>query len=213
MKKSHKIIILLLIVAYVGTLLYFLLKEPKHYNTHASEHADIIATNDTLKAHDSVSTRIIDSLKKGNRQLDSANKKLLTGQAASERKLNAKANEVRTLVEQIREINQDTGYFGHLLDSLKGQVESLNYLIVQYEAYSDSINNVNAALQSNYGAIILEKDKRYNELKRAYDKLLKAYTDLFADYTKAQRSIKRANLKTKIAALLALIGGAAAVLK
>jgi DNA repair exonuclease SbcCD ATPase subunit len=211
MKKNIIIIALIAIVAAV--LLYLIVHEPKQQENHAAEHADIVAANDSLKAHSTFSAHVIDSLKKCNHTLDSANKSLIKGQTQTERKLNAKANEVKTLLEQIREINQDTGYFGHLLDSLQGQVESLTFLVVQYEQYADSINNVNAAQKVNYEAIILEKDKRYTELKAAYDKLLKAYTELFSDYAKSQKTVRRERLKTKIAALLALIGGAAAVVK
>jgi DNA repair exonuclease SbcCD ATPase subunit len=211
MNKKYWIIGLSIVVGTV--LLYFLLHEPKPTDSHKDDHADIIATNDTLKAHDIVYDKIIDSLKKDNDQLKTANKSLITGQAQTERKLNAKAYEVKTLVAQIREINQDTGFFGHLLDSLQGQVESLSFLLVQYEQYADSINSVNAAQQGNYEAIILEKDKRYNELKGAYDKLLTAYKELFNDYAKNQKSVRRERLKTKIAAILAMVAGAAAVLK
>lgn len=210
MKKYIIISVLVLISA---ALLYFLLHEPKPIDTHASERADVIATNDTVKAHDAISARIIDSLKKDNRKLDSANKSLITGQAVTERKLNAKASEIKSLIEQIRSYNQDTGYFGHLLDSLQQQVESLTFLVVQYETYADSINSVNAAQKGNYEAMVAEKDKRHDELKAAYDKLLKAYTELFDDYAKNQKTVRRERLKTKIATLLALIGGAAAVVK
>lgn len=210
MKKNITIILL---AAGVLVLLYFLLHEPPQTDSHTREHADVIAANDTLKAHDAVSARVIDSLKRDNHKLDSANKKLVVGQAQTERKLNAKANEVSTLIEQIREINQDTGYFGHLLDSLQNQVASLTFLIVQYEQYADSINNINAAQKGNYEAMLAEKDKRYAELKATYDKLFKAYQELFADNVKVQKTVKRERLKTKIAALLALVAGGAAILK
>jgi DNA repair exonuclease SbcCD ATPase subunit len=210
-KKNITIIALIAVLAAI--LLYFIVHEPKPTDGHRDDHADVIATNDTLNAHDLIAARIIDSLKKDNRALDSVNKSLVKGQAQTERKLNAKASEVKTLVEQIRSYNQDTGYFGHLLDSLQQQVESLSFLLVQYEQYADSINNVNAAQKGNCDAIILEKDKRYNELKSAYDKLLKAYKELFDDYAKNQKTVRRERLKTKIAALLALIGGAAAIIK
>ncbi len=211
MKKNITIFILAAGVAFL--LWRFLLREPPQPDSHTLEHADVIAANDTLKVHDAISARVIDGLKKDNRRLDSSNKVLVKGQAQTERKLNAKANEVQTLIEQIREINQDTGFFGHLLDSLQQQVASLTFLIVQYEQYADSINNVNAAQKGNYEEMIAEKDKRYAELKATYDKLFKAYTELFADNVKVQKTVKRERLKTKIAALLALVAGGAAILK
>ena len=210
MKKNIAIILLAVIAA---VLLYFLLHEPKQTDSHKTEHTEVIANNDTLKAHDAMSARVIDSLNLNIKQQDVIIKDLMSGQAQTERKLNNKSAEVKSLVEQIKSYNQDTGYFGHLLDSLKGQVECLSYLITQYETYADSINNANAALKGNCEAMILEKDKRYNELKAAYDKLLKAYQDLFSDYSKSQKTFRRERLKTKIAALLALIADKTAVLK
>lgn len=209
--KKNITIILLALAAII--LLYFLLHEPKPTDSHADEHADVIATNDTIKAHDAITARIIDSLKTNITQQDIIIKDLMSGQERTQGRLNAKATEVKTLVEQIRGYNKDTGYFGHLLDSLQQQVESLTFLVVQYEAYADSINNVVAAQKGNYEAMVAEKDKRHTELKNAYDKLLKAYKDLFDDYAKNQKTVRRERLKTKIAALLALIGGAAAVVK
>lgn len=197
----------------VIVLLYFLLHEPKSTDSHKAEQIKVVANNDSLKAHDAVSTRLIDSLKLNIKQQDIVIKDLISGQTQTERKLNAKSSEVKSLVDQIREYNKDTGYFGHLLDSLKGQVESLSFLLTQYEQYADSINNVNAALKGNYDAMILEKDKRYTEMKAAYEMTYKAYQDLFSDYSKSQKTVRRERLKTKITALLALIGGAAAVLK
>lgn len=210
MKQQYRLNGLLIALAIaLAICIWFLLQPDKQHDTHKDDHRDAIAANDTLKAHDAISARIIDSLKKDNAQLKTANKALISGQAQAEKKLNAKAAEVKTLVAQIREINQDTGYFGHLLDSLQQQVESLTFLIVQYEQYADSINNVNDSMNINYDAIIKEKDKRYAELKLAHDNLLKAYTDLFDTTKDLQKSLKRQKLKTKA---MAVLGAAGAVL-
>jgi hypothetical protein len=60
----------------------------------------------------------------------------------------------------------------------------------------------------------LEEQKRlYTDLKLQYDGLMKAYTSLFDTTTDLMKDLKRQKLKTKIVALLALVAGAAAVLK
>lgn len=210
MKSKYWIIGLTIAVAICVAFLFW---PDKQHDIHRDDHDDVIAVNDTLKAHDAISARIIDSLKKDNAQLKAANKGLLTGQAQTEKKLNAKAAEVITLVAQIREINQDTGFFGHMLDSLQQQVESLTFLLVQYEQYADSINNVNDSVSINYEAIIKEKDKRYAELKTAYGNLLKAYTDLFDTTRDLQKSLKQQKLKTKVAAVLGAAGAVILLLK
>lgn len=208
MKSSKNWFIAGLVVA-LATCIFFLMQLDRQHDTHTSDHAEVIAINDTLKAHDVKSARVIDSLNKTIVRKDSANKSLIKGQVNTERKLNAKNAELNQYIEQIREINQDTGVFGHMLDSLKEKAESLTFLLVQYEAYADSINNVNDSMKIGYEAMIKEKDKRYAELKVAYDNLFKAYTELFSTSQGLQKSLRRQKLKTKVAAVL---GAAGAVL-
>lgn len=203
MKSKHWIIGLLIALA---ICLAFLLRPDKQHDSHNSQHDDIVADHDTLKAHGADYARINDSLIKSNHRLDSANKSLVKGQAITERKLNAKTAEVRTYVAQIREINSDTGVFGHMLDSLNEKVESLTFLIVQYEQYADSINNVNDSMQVGHEAVIKEKDKRIAELQTAYDNLYKAYMDLFKTSEGLMKDLKRQKLQKKIAALIGLGG-------
>lgn len=210
MKRNYLIIGLCIALA---ICVAFLLWPDKQHDSHKDDKADIVADRDTLKVHDAKSAKIIDSLKQDNHRLDSANKSLIKGQQVTQRKLNTKTSELNQLIEQIREINTDTGFFGHLLDSLKEKAESLTFLLVQYEAYADSINNVNDSLHIGYEAMIREKDKRYVELKTAYDKLYKAYIELFDTTSALQKSLKRQKLKTKVAAVLGAAGAVILLLK
>lgn len=206
--KQHAFIIIICL-GVIAAMLLLWLHDKQQAPTGDTTKAQVIADHDTLAVHGVEYRRVIDSLSISNYRLDSANKSLVKGQAIKERQLNAKAAEVNTLVDQIREINQDTGFFGHLLDSLQQQVQSLTFLIVQYEQYADSINNVNDSLKINYEAAMKEKGKRIAEVEAAYEKLFKAYQTLFADSQVLAKDLKRQKLKTKIVAVLA---GAAAVL-
>ena len=206
MNKNWTIAILLLALAICT---WFLLQPDKQHDSHVPQHAEVVADNDTLNTHGVNYRRIIDSLSIDNYRLDSANKSLVRGQAATRRQLDAKNSEVRTYLAQIREINQDTGVFGHMLDSLTEKVESLTFLIVQYEQYADSINNVNDSLRATKEAAIKEKDKRIAELQVAYDRLFKEYTELFKTSQGLVKDLKRQKLKTKVAAVL---GGALAII-
>lgn len=213
MTMKSKIIIGICIGVAIAILLAFLLWPDHHHDTHADQHADVVADHDTLKAHGANYARVNDSLTKEVAHLKDENKSLITGQATTQRKLDAKMGEVKTLVAQIRGYNQDTGYFGHLLDSLEQQVQSLTFLVTQYEAYADSINNVNDSLRIGYDAAIKEKDKRIAELQVAYDKLFKAYQQLFAESTSLQKDLRRQKLKTKIAGVLGIAAGVLALVK
>lgn len=207
MTKHYWIIIIAAII--IAVLLGFLLQGDNQHDTHVDDKTHIVDDHDTLKAHGVDYTRTNDSLTKEITRLKGENKRLVAGQTADAHKLNAKSAEVRTLLAQIREINQDTGFFGHLLDSLEQQVKSLQFLIVNYEQYADSINNVNDSLPIKYDAVIKEKDKRIAELQASYDKLFKAYMDLFKTSEGLMKDLRRQKLKTKIAGVL---GAAAAVL-
>lgn len=207
MTKKHAIVVGVLIV--LAICISLLLWPDKQHDSHASDHAEVIAINDTLKAHEAQHAHVVDSLNKTITDLKGENKKLITGQTATQRKLSAKTAELNKYIEQVREINTDTGVFGRMLDSLKEKAESVTFLLVQYEQYADSINNVNDSLRVGYEAMIKEKDKRYAELKAAYDNLFKAYTELFATSQTMQKSLRRQKLKTKVAAVL---GAAGAVL-
>ena len=206
MKKTIYTIMTIAAIVFV----IFLLWPDKQHDSHNNDHASVVADHDTLKAHNAESAHVIDSLNKTIAQKDSANKALRTGQQQTERKLNAKTSEVKTLVAQIREYNQDTGYFGHLLDSLQQQVESLTFLIAQYEQYADSINNVNDSLKITTAAKDAEKDKRIAEVQAAYDKLYKSYMELFGANQSLTKDLRRQKLKTKIAAVLGFVAAGVA---
>lgn len=206
MSKNIFIISLCIVVT---VLLILLLWPDKQHNLHEDHNADVIANNDTLKAHDAISTRVIDSLNKTIAQKDSANKTLREGQQVVRRQLDMKAAQVKNLTGEIRDYNKDTGYFGHLLDSLQTQVESLTYLVSQYEQYSDSINMVNDSLKISYDDMVNEKNKAKAELQTAYDKLYADYAILDAESYLLMKDLKRQKLKTKI---VGVFGIAAAVL-
>lgn len=209
MKKP--LIIIALIIA-IGILLYFLLSSGKDHDTHESEHAQVVATYDSVKAHDAVSARIIDSLKQYTSQQEAIIKDLISAQEETKGQLNNKAAEIKSLAAQVKAGNKDSS-LNVTIDSLVAQINSLTFLLVQYEQYSDSLNNANTAQKENYAAIIAEKDKAKAELQAAYDQLYRLYDVLYKSNQGMLKDIKRERLKTKIAALLALVAGGAAAIK
>jgi chromosome segregation ATPase len=211
MKKNYGPIIALSVA--LAICIAFLLWPDRQHDTHKDDKADVVADYDTLKVHKLIYSHDDDSLKIVINELKTENKELKQGQATTRRQLDAKTAEVRTYLLQIREINQDTGFFGHMLDSLQQQVESLTFLVVQYEQYADSINNVNDSLKINYEAKEAGKDKRIAELQASYDRLYKGYQDLFADTGKMMKDLRRQKLKTKVAAVLGAAGAVMLLLK
>lgn len=206
MKRSYILIILLSLV--LAVCIFFLLQPDKDHDTHASDHAQVIANDDSIRSHKAIYLFIIDSLNKNIAQQDAIIKDLMAGQEQTKGELNKKAAEVKSLAAQIKVTNKDTS-LNSKIDSLVNLVNNLNFFLVQYEVYTDSLNRVNAALQANYETKDQEKDKRIAELQAAYDSLFKAYQALFADSRVMAKYLKKQKLKTKIVGVL---GAAAAVL-
>ncbi len=192
----------------IGILITFLLLPDKQHNTNADQHAEVIATHDTVNEHGVDYRRVIDSLSIDNYRLDSVSKSLYFQQAFTQWQLHVQTGKVNSLAAQVKESNKDKT-LSPKIDSLVNEINNLTFLLAQYESYADSINKINDSLKINYDAAMKEKDKRIAELQVAYDNLFKAYQQLFADSQGLVKDLKRQKLKTKIAAVL---GGAAAVL-
>lgn len=232
MKKNYTIIALCIALT---ICIAFLLWPDKQHDTHITQHDDVVEDHDSLMAHEYAYRLKSDSLQQLVTSYKITNAFLEVEQRATQRKLDVKAGEVKNLVAQIREINQDTAYKGHvfddgrleiptkysirdkivnlLLDSLEQQVKSLTFLITQYESYADSINNVNDSMKIGYDAVIKENNKRITELQSAYDKLFSAYKDLFDTSASLQKDLRRQKLKTKIAAVLGAAVGVLGLVK
>lgn len=203
MKKNIFIIGLCIALA---VCIWFLLQPDKQHNI--PDKSEVIANNDSLQSHGVDYRRANDSLTKDSYRKDSTINSLRQGQATTRKQLDLKTVETKTLSAQLKAANKDTA-LNAKIDSLINEINNMAFLLAQYEAYADSINNVNDSLKLNHEVTVQEKDKRIAELQAAYDKLFKDYMDLFADTGKLMKDLKREKLKTKIVAVLAC---AAAVL-
>lgn len=205
MKKNIFIIALCLALA---VCIFFLLQPDKQHDSHASEHSQVVANDDSVKSHKGQFLFIIDSLNKNISQQDVIIKDLMSAQEQSKGEVNKWAKEAKSLAAQLRVANKDT-VLNAKFDSLVNLVNNLNFFLVQYEVYTDSLNRVNAAMKADYEAKDSEKDKRIAELQNAYDKLYKEYVALFETTKDLQKDLRRQKLKTKVAAVL---GGALAII-
>lgn len=211
MKKNIFIIILGLAVA---VLLYFLLSEPKLPDSHKDDNARVIAENKAFKEKEPALLRKIDSLEQSGKRKDSSNAALKAELAITRKTLDKYTTTATRLAIEVKQLSKaDTTPLGSKCDSLAEVATNFQFLYEQYKAYSDSITLNLDSSKADYAEALAQQKKLYDELKQKYDALFAAYTTLFHDYGKSLKTIKRERLKTKIAALLGLIGGAAAVLK
>jgi len=195
-------------------LLYFLLHEPKQTDSHADDYDRVMAANKKLQADHAIALKKVDSLETAGHAKDSIIAILKAEQATTRKALDTTTATATRLAKEVKELSRpDTTEFGRKCDSLAEQAENFAYLYQQYKDATDSLSVQVEQQKDDYLKALTEQKRLYAELKTQYDVLMDAYKILADDYTKARKTIKRERLKTKIAALLALVAGGAAVIK
>lgn len=212
MNKKYWIIGGLVIIAF--TLFFFLLHEPKPTDSHSDDYTRVLADNKAFQHREDSILRRADSLETSGRSKDSVIAVLKAEKKATQKQADNYAATANRLAKEVKELTRgDTTEEGRKCDSLAEAAINFKFLYEQYKDNSDSLNAQMERQSGDYANALMEQKKLYEELKRQYDALLIAYKNIFDDYAKNQKTVRRERLKTKIAALLALIGGAAAVLK
>lgn len=212
MTKKHWIILISVVVA--GVLLYMLLKEPKPIDSHTDDYNRIVAENKAFKDKEAVSLKRIDSLESAGNNKDSAIAALKGELSAVRKEADKKTLTITKLSKEVKELSKgDTTQLGRKCDSLAEEAQNFAFLYGQYKEYADSLTTVMDSQNEDYVKALEERRKLYDELKQKYDHVVEGYETLYNDLRSSNKTIKRERLKTKIAAIIGLIGGAAAVLK
>jgi len=203
-----------LLSAAVIFLLYLLLHEPKQLDSHKGDYERVVAINKAFQRHEDSILRRTDSLERSGRSKDNAIVSLKAEKQATQKEADKHATIAIRLAKEVKALRRgDTSEYARKCDSLAEAAINFKFLYEQYKENSDSLAAQMDSRDEDYVSALEARRKLYDELKRQHDELLDAYKALFTDYTKAQKSVRRERLKTKIAAILALVGGAAAVLK
>ena len=166
-----------------------------------------------LNAHEGAAAKLDQRLTDSIMQLNVTITDLKAGQKQTRVELDKSKNLAQRLASEIRGYNQDTGVYGRKMDSLVTQVESLTFLLNQYEQYSDSLNTVNAQQQGRYDSLLTARAKIYSELRTNYDKVFSEYNKVFKENKSTQKDLRRERLKTKIAAVLGLVAAGFMIMK
>jgi hypothetical protein len=221
--KTRNIIIASLAVA-VAVLLWFLIHEPKQPDSHTYQHDQAQSDLKIVRQQRDSGLRIIDSLQRGVAKRDSLIDELNKRLSLTRHDLDKSVNNALRLSKEIKLMKDTARMAGwgddewaivrrSTLDSLTSELPNLAYLYQQYKDFADSLTVIVSKNEVDYKAALAEQKRLYEELYSKYEQLYRLYEQLFKDYSSVKKSIKRERLKTKIAALLALIGGGAAVVK
>lgn len=214
MKKlsSSKTFAIWLLVIAVAVLLYFLLSDNKEPATHATDHALVQADNKIIIAQRDVGLRIIDSLNKAVTKRDTLIAELKSQLSFTRRDLDKTTARAVQLAKEIKQL-KDTSAFGRRCDSLASEALNFAWLYEQYKAHSDSLQTLVDKNSEGYVKALETQRKMYDELYRKYEQLYKLYNILFKDHQQAGKKLRREKLKTKVAALLGLVGAGVIILK
>jgi hypothetical protein len=211
MKKN---LIIILLAAGLLFVLYLLLSQGKDHDSHKDDYDLVKADNKILQASRKAGLHIIDSLQFAISQRDLVVSQLEESLNDTRQDLDKSAAKAVQLAKEIKALQRpDTSLLENKCDSLAIEVENLAFLYNAYKSYVDTLTATTNKSLADYRIALNEHKKLYDELQAKYDQLYRLYDVLYKDYGAGQKSLKHERLKTKIAALLALIGGAAAVVK
>lgn len=212
MKTKHAIIAGSLIVLAIFVAL--LLIDTKPIDSHNDDYSRISAENNAFRIKESIILKRVDSLELAGNSKDSAIAALKGELSVVRKEADKKSVTIIKLSKEVKELSKnDTTPLGRKCDSLAEEAQSFAFLYGQYKEYADSLTAVMDSQSEDYVKALEERRKLYDELKQKYDHVVEGYETLYNDLRSANRTIKRERLKTKIAAILGLIGGAAALLK
>jgi hypothetical protein len=200
------------LVAAIAILLYFLLSDSKPVDGHATDHAIVQADNKIILAQRDVGLKIIDSLKgdalKRGTLIDSLKKEL----SFSRRDLDKTTAKAVQLAREIKQL-KDTSAYGRRCDSLASEALNFAWLYEQYKAHSDSLSILVDKNNEDYVKALEVRRKMYDELYMKYEQLYRQYNHLYIDNVQAGKKLRREKLKTKVAALLGLVGAGVIILR
>lgn len=212
MKTKHWVILISVVVASI--FLYMLLKEPKPIDSHKDDYDRVVAEKKAFKEKEAVILKRVDSLETSGKGKDSTIAVLKAEKKATQKEADKYATISARLAKEVRGFRgSDTSEFAHKCDSLAEQVQNFVFLYEQYKAYSDSLTTVMEKQKGDYEAALTEQKRLYGDLKRLQEGMEQISDQIYKDLQAARKTIKRERLKTKIAAILGLAAGAAAVLK
>lgn len=212
------------LIVVVGVLLYFLLREGKQYDSHTTNNDLVKTDNKIILAQRDAGLKTIDSLVKDIMHRDSVETQLRDQLSGTRHDLDKSITQVIRFGKEVNRMKDTARMAGwgdeewaivrrSTLDSLTTELPNLAFLYQQYKDYADSLTTVVDSSKVGYQLALAEQKQLYDNLYTKYEQLYRLYDQLFKDYTGAKRSLKREKLKTKVAALLALVAGGAALIK
>lgn len=202
----NKNIAIILLSLAVGILLVFLLLPEKQHDTNQGDYDLAKADNKILIEQRNAGLKKIDSLEFSGRGKDSSIARLKADKAVAQKELDKNIATANRLSKEVKELRKnDTTEFGRKCDSLADKLESITFLYTQYKDYSDSLTVKIEQQKVDYETALNEQKRLYNDLYTKYEQLYRLYDQLFKDYSSARKSLRREKLKTKVAAVLALV--------
>lgn len=213
MKKNITIILL---AAGIIFLVWVLLSDGcgKQTDSHQDDSSQVAAERDSVIAREQAGKRREDSLNLSIRQQDTIIKDLMEEKAVSRIHLDRSKNQAYRLSVELKAYERkDTSEFGMKVDSLIAEVSNLTYLLNEYQHYSDSLTKMVDLQKTTYESLKVQQIFLHTQLRGSYDLVNSKYTVLFNDYEDRGKSLKREKLKSKIAALLALVATGLLIVK
>lgn len=208
-----KLAVQLVCAAIIGAILmYVFIPEPENTGVSQQDYDAMKGVYENVVAENLAITSFTDSLQWEKQKVDSAIKLILVENSRYKDKLKDSSARIKALAAQVLALS--SGAEKDLLcDSLAKQVTTL---IEAYERISDRYDYLNRYIDSTsifHNLIVKELKEANRKLLDQYNALYSAYMSLVTDQAALQKILRRQKLKTKIAAVLGIIGTGAALFK
>lgn len=179
----------------------------KSTDSHSAEYEQIKAERDSLIASEQAGKHREDSLSQSLQQADTVIADLLAETHSDRIELDrSKVLAARLALEvQAYKRERDTSEYGRKVDSLVQEVIVLTAKLTEYEQKIDSLTTAFQQQKLTYESLLSEKAQLYSQLRSSYENVYVKYNQLTSDYADRGKNLKREKLKSKIAALLALV--------
>jgi uncharacterized coiled-coil DUF342 family protein len=209
-----KLGIQLICAAIIGAILMFVIYEPnceqagpsqQDYDAMKGVYENVVAENLEL-------IRFSDSLQWEAKRYDTTAKQLRREIIGYQARIKDSSAKIKALAIQVKELSSGADK-DSLCNDLANQVLSL---LDQYHEISERYDYLTRYIDSSsmaYQGAIDQLKKANDNFHASYDKLYNQYLSLLTDTNELQKSLRRQKLKTKIAAVLGIIGTGAALFK
>lgn len=203
----------LALVAVVVILVILLLTDSKPVDSHKAEYEQLQNQYGIVVAQNEAAAQTKEVLYAELGRRESIEQALNAQLAIYRYDLDKSTSKAVNLAQDIKRLKSDTTEKDTKCDDLADEVLQYAQLYEHYKGLADSLQDNTDSFKLAYQGANVKIQSLYDNLYASYTRLHDAYVSLISDQATLNKSLRRQKLKTKIAAILGILGTGAALIK